>query len=277
MKLKWVENIEDPLLKSLLTAPTSTQKLVLALYDNDIPVAAGYASVDSSKIQVEDPYFSTQSALKLFLQEIEKEALRRQLLSCIMLYSDELKQLDILQETLAHEGWSAPEKWMINCYFDHSFNPPWIKKEYILPPEIELKAWSSLADDQLQLLRHKGGQLVYPSNLSPFMYENPHPDLSLCLIHNQEVVGWMMTRHVDDTLIAFDSFFIEKSYRKPKVILALLQKSVKQVLDSPIPKAIMEVNLPQTENSYINFVYKRYIPFINNFNYTYRSWKLTGP
>lgn len=272
MKLKWVEDLQDPVLQSLLVTPTSTQTHILALYDNELPIAAGYASQDSNKIQVENPYFISQDALRNFLHLIEKEAQRLKKSSCILLYSDQVAEE--LRSPLEKAGWSEPEEWMINCYFDHSFNPPWLNKKYELPPDYVLKAWREIPEPQKQYLKAKESQLVFPRNLSPFLYNNPDPIYSLCLLHKEEVIGWMMTRMVKNDTISFDSFFIEPKYRQPALILALLSSSIKNVLNSAIPFAIMEVNLKQTNTSYINFVHKKYLPYLGNFNHTLRSWKL---
>lgn len=274
MNLKWVANTNDPSLQHLL--PPSKKKLAAVLYDSDTPIAAGYGSIDKSDfaIQVDYPEFASPEAIKPFLLALEDETKKESCLSSIIVFSDEYPQLKQLKEALQQSKWSPPEKWMINCYFDHSFNPPWINKKYPIPDDYCLKPWSQLTHEQIEHVRHKGEQFVYPTNLSPFLHSNPDPNYSLCLLQDNEVIGWMMTRMVSEDSISYDSFFVELKCRRPNIILALLSESVKAVLNSPIPKAVMEVNLTQTDNSYVNFVYKRYVPYIKHYNYSLRSWKL---
>lgn len=276
MTLRWVEDTSDPFFHNILVPTRTPHSQIAALYENDKLIAASFATIDkgSKKIDLENPYFVNKNALTHFLEEIEREAAERHFLSTILFFSDKSENISEIKKVLKDLDWSDTEKWMINCFFDHQFNPPWLSQEYPLPPEYSMKTWSQLREIQIDVLRVKQQQLVFPANLSPFLHYNSSPNFSLCLLHKEEVIGWMMTRQLSDDLISFDSFFIERKYRKLTLILALLSSSVKRVLKSTIPFAVMEVNLMQTDTSYINFVHKRYIPYLTNYNYTLRSWKL---
>lgn len=276
MKFKWITDFQDPLLQPLLPPSDAKQISAGVLYDQNIPVAAGYGSISKGDfaVQINYPHFLSDKAIETFLKAIEDLTKNESCLSSIILFSDKSASAASLEKVLEKLHWSSPEKWMIHCYFDHSFNPPWINKEYPLPDNYALKPWSQLTEQQINHVRRKGAQFIYPANLSPFLHPDPDPDYSLCLLQDDEVIGWMMTRRVDADTISFDSFFVERKCRQPNSILALLAQSVKAVLNSPIPYAVMEVNLVQTDNSYVNFVYKRYIPYISQYNYSLRSWKL---
>lgn len=272
MKLQWLDEIA-PILE---TGRDTGHKHSLVLSDDAVPVAGAFGNIDREDFCVEIcyPKFTSAEAFKQLLIQVAEETAKKKCLSSILLFDENADEAETIKEILQMVGWSEPEKWMIRCQFDHNFNPPWLQRTYPLPDSFHIQMWEELTEQQISRLRHKGTQLLYPPNLSPFLYPNPSKSYSLCLMHKEEVIGWMMTRMVDAKTIAFDSFFIEIPYRKTHLILALLTASVKKVLESPIPSATMVVNLKQTNESYVNFVLKRYVPYLTEYNYILRSWKL---
>ncbi len=274
MTFKWIDPTSE--FTTFIQETNLHNHSVAALYHEKDLVAAGYGAIShrNSALEVSHPQFSNKEAYSLFLKQIEQKTQASGCLSASIFFYSDRKDVKQLKSALKECGWSEPEEWMINCHFDHSFNPPWFDREIKPPPPYTLLPWSALSEQQIAQLRYKGEQYVYPPNLSPFLYPNPEPTYSLCLLHEKEVIGWMMTRMVNDQTISFDSFFIEHKYRKTTLLLALLIRSIKFILSSPIPFATMQVNLKQTDSSYINFVLKRYVPYINDYNYTLRSWKL---
>lgn len=278
MKLEWYDAVTDHAIIQLLPPIRPPKQRILVLFDDDTPVAAAYGSIDSTfeMVSANHPKFARSDAITPLFKALENEVNQHQLSTAALFYYDDDAQAPQIEKALAANGWSEPEEWMANFRFDHSFNPPWVFRSYPLPLPFSLAPWNSLTEQQIARLHHKAAQYVFPPNLSPFLHGSPDADYSVCLLSDDEVVGWMTTRMVAEDTISYDSFFIEPKYRKQRTILALLSQSVKNVLNSAIPYAVMEVNLNQTETSYINFIHKRYAPFNAKVNYTLRSWKLTN-
>lgn len=224
--------------------------LILATYRIHLRLATvvAFLAVDENPVMA-----------KTLVEELEKILLSQR---CIGLdYID--ASPPTTKEVLEQCGWSAPELLIIRCHFKKSqFHPPWLKFSKLLSEGYEIFLWKDLRSDEREELLKQERQGNFPLYVSPFYKENHIEHLnSLGLRHNNAVIGWMLTTRIDDTTIVYSSFYIASEYRHSPLPITLLATSISYQLTSTIENGLLEFNLRQVDQRWVNFVKKRLIPW----------------
>lgn len=170
----------------------------------------------------------------------------------------------LLETLFRQSGWSVPRLSIVKCDFKtHSFKPTWLKKvlAQALPNGFELFPWTALTAPENKQLKHLQAEDAFPLYVSPFHDEHLiEPLNSLGLRYQGVVVGWMITNRVDATTIRYESLYIDKRYRYSSLPGRMLATSISLQLDSDIENGILEMNLDQVDQRWLNFVKRRLLP-----------------
>lgn len=241
-----------------------------ALDQNNTPVGIALASyypvlswatLVAFHLQTE---FCLPNALDQLLNALEELLRARKCLVVNFLYSTNAPMAENIEAALKRAGWDEPYLMMVRCHFDvQGFNPSWYERyrRVSLPPSFQLFPWNELKDGERHRLYQQQQQGTFPSSVSPFHSESKiHFSSSVGMRYKGEVIGWLITSCADPDTVNFSSFYVEGDYRFSKVAISLLIASIERLKSTEIPKAILDVNLWQVDQHWIDFVKKRLVP-----------------
>lgn len=172
-----------------------------------------------------------------------------------------------IEKILFHRGWEPPRLYLIRCFFDSSFNPPWYQAYLNLPllPDMEIFPWEQLKSEEKNRILFEAEQGHFFPYLSPFHLKAPIESLnSLGLRYRNQVIGWCITHRTAPDTIRYSSLYIQKNFHFSKYGLALLARSIKIHKDSPFTKGVFETNYEETEPTWWRFILKRLAPFASH-------------
>lgn len=280
MLLEWVSRsaLSNPLFKPLLpvTLPDNKQPVVVSQAGK--PEALFFVSDDlsSGKIECEslkvlNP-FDANALLSFLLRGIVDYAVSKKCHTTIFYFEEKAQSTEPLKKALKLEGWSAPEHYIMSCYFDRTFDPPWVHANFRIPVQFSITTWGDLSKEQITKLKEKGRNSLYPPNLSPFKYDNPDPQLSLVLLDEGDVIGWVMTRRLSTSLLAYSAIFVEGQYKMMGLAIPLMTESIKRVKQA-VSGGVIDTYMTLSEPHWIEFVNKRLKPYSMSVSNIYRSYK----
>lgn len=211
------------------------------------------------------------------LDELEKE-LRSIKSSIVSITYPQLGlQSQYLESLLKMFGWAPPTVFKIHCKFDAvGFQPSWFRKGYRYAPGITIFPWKELTVKERERIELQLSQGVVPSIVSPFAEEEKIEHLnSLGLRKNGEVIGWVITHRDNPDTIRYFALYIHRKYQKEGDAIKLLCDSLwlHRAKAFEIPRALLEVNVMQSSQSWITFMKKRLIPHTVEVHYDMYSWK----
>lgn len=168
---------------------------------------------------------------------------------------------------LINKGWGLKTLHMLIYYFDvFAFHPPWLEKEYSLPPGFSFLLWKDVNESEKQRLavlqeRYTFHYFVSPVNESTLI----QPINSVGLIYDQTVVGWMITHTFpqEPDTIRYSALYVQEKYLPAGVAVPLLQKSIRLQQESPLQWGYFTVSMEHTEDRWLRFVKRRLGPRAN--------------
>lgn len=191
-------------------------------------------------------------------------------------YSTAEASATVLEDILKKMRWPPSRLLVIRCKFDgFTFNPPWLHAKKELPQGFSIFPWEELTHAEKQKVKSMEKSRVFPYDLSPFR-EEPYPVEmlnSLGLHHNGEVVGWMITHRISTDTIRYSAFFILRQWQMQGIAVQMLRESIKLQIQSPVQWGILDVNVGQTEKSWLQFLQKRLMPYATEVSYIRQAWK----
>lgn len=209
------------------------------------------------------------------IQCLEEELQKNNCVVISYVYSSSDPETPNLEKLLNKLGWPAPRLFGIQCRFDgRTFNPPWMQAKYTFPSGFTLFPWSELTfEERKVLMRQLEHGEIHPS-VSPFQEEDLiEPINSLGLRYKGSVVGWMVTHRITPNTIRYTALYIERSHQLQGPAIFLLKEAIERQIRSPIPWGVLEMNVRQTELSWLNFVKRRLRPYATEVTYTKQAWK----
>lgn len=272
-------SLNNPLLKPLLPQVIPKNGLPLVLSDASRPIALLFVTIDNALGKLDcqvakflTPATTTESATYL-LKGLEDQCRHHKLHTVNLFFNEKTPEAAPLHQALAGEHWSLPEHWRMSCYFDKSFDPPWLHANLRFPKNFSFCTWDSLSSEQIAALKIQERQAEFPHTLSPFRHEDKDSQFTLCLLDHEEVVGWVITRRVDSSYLSYDAIYVNPKYKMIGLTVPMMAESIKQVMRSPIPGAIIDTYMTLYEPYWIEFMKKRLQPHAISVINTFRSFK----
>lgn len=212
-----------------------------------------------------------ENLLKTLQEELFKEG-------CILvtfLYSVEDYSTPYLERIFQKLDWPEPRIYIINCTFDgRTFDPNWLSQAYHYPEGYEVFPWSELTLEERKLLVRQLEQGSIQQAVSPFQDEDKlEPINSLGLRYRGDVVGWILTHRIASDTIKYTALYIHRHLQLRGPAIFLLCEAIKRQIDSKVPWAVLEVNVMQTEISWLSFLRRRLIPHAVSVVNTMQAWK----
>lgn len=176
-----------------------------------------------------------------------------------------LENSAVIQSILEKRGWKGPRNYMANYIFDApSFHPDWFEQILKTPwPEgYSVFKWKDIKRSDWEAIKLQEKNQVFSHEISPFnVYSGPMENLnSLGLKYLDEVIGWVITHRIKDT-IRYTALFIQTPFQMRGLSIKLLAEAIKLQQHSPIAKASMEINLRGVESSWLTFIAKYLEPY----------------
>ena len=140
-----------------------------------------------------------------------------------------------LEPMLKRLGWSKPktEFVLLEGRAESLAAAPWAVNYPISNP-YQVSAWSELSAQQQQQIKH----INAPQNLlPPANQELIDLDVSIVLLHNQELVGWVLAERMKDKSLRYSSLFVAQAHRRCARGPALLAEAFKRQRQRAIPIA----------------------------------------
>ena len=148
--------------------------------------------------------------------------------------ASELSQL-ALEPILRRLGWSQPKTdfLLLEAQADQLAAVPWATKHPIGEP-YQLTPWSDLNDQQLQQIPHLD---VPRTLLPPADTRRIEPAVSLALLHDGDIVGWILAERLSSNALRYSSFFVTEQHRGRARAAALLANAFARQQQAAIPVA----------------------------------------
>ena len=211
------------------------------------------------------------------LTRLEAELKARNCQQVSINYTTVNPQISVLERVLQKCNWRSPQPRQLVCKCGHKMRDAhWVQKKYRLDSSFEIFLWRDMKKEERNLLlaQQQKADSWIPSELNPFHHErNLEPLNSLGLRYRHEVVGWVLTHRIAPDTIRYTCSYIRPDLQKLALILHLYRESILLHTAHPeIPEAIWTV--PFIFNSMVNFVRKRFKPYMNSIEESRESSKL---
>lgn len=129
----------------------------------------------------------------------------------------------------AHQ-WPPPEDTMVLCHMyctkakEMMMTPP--MNTYHLPKGFEIFLWSEISEQEFLQLQQEHVQHPFYDGFEPRRDDTVAYN-SLGLRYNNEIVGWLLTRRRNKSIMLYDNLFVKQKYRKLARAVPLLIESMK--------------------------------------------------
>jgi hypothetical protein len=281
MLLEWpsLSSLGNEIFKPMIPAKLPDGKSPVVVSHLGKPQALFFVGEDAStgKFEVESlkiiDLTKADEVLTYLLAALVEHASLKKCHTVFLYFDEKAPEASAIKKILGRQGWSEPELYIMSCYFDHSFDPPWLHANFRIPPLFSFVPWRELKPEQITRVKEKGRDSVYPLTLSPFKFENFDPDFSLSLVHKDEVIGWVMTRRIPGNILSYSTIFVEAEYKMMGLAIPMMAESIKRIMQAHIPGAIIDTYVTLSEPYWVDFVNKRLKPRSANVTDIYRSYK----
>ncbi len=221
--------------------------------------AMGHALLLS--LYVEPDFRNRKIASQLLSQfEVILLELECQLISHI--YASDHPTTPYLEKILKKLDWSDGVPFSFRCHFQAlEFHPQWLHRKYRFPKGFELFLWKHLTLKERKQINYQLENERIPPSVSPFHRESTiEPINSLGIRKDGEVIGWMIVNRIDHETLQYSSLFIQRDYQFLGFSVYMLAASILLQQKAMIEKSIMDVNLEESEQSWLDFIKKRLLP-----------------
>lgn len=172
--------------------------------------------------------------------------------------------------------WSEPKFYIEHYHMSHKkFHPDWFEKGINLPADLKMISWRNISAKNRSEIERQEKESTFEISVSPFG-EEENIDLysSLALMRGDEVVGWMVNHFYNQQTIKYSALYIERELRNTGAGIAILAESIRLNQKGPVPLAIFEINLNETDPTWKRFVRNRLKPSSVGVSKVYASTKL---
>ena len=177
-------------------------------------------------------------------------------------YQKEKEYSVFLEKILTKLNWSLPTPHTVDLYFIvKEFHPKWYR-QYKLPKYLEIVSWFAMTEEEKEFLMRMDEYEVIPSIVSPLHknLESIEPINSLIMRYQGNLVGWIVSNRINYDTIQYSSLFFFPEWRNVGWFIFLLSKSIFLQQESLIPKAVLTINLENTDARWIHFVKEQLVP-----------------
>lgn len=180
------------------------------------------------------------------------------------IYTQENPFTTALEKILTSSNWTS-KTLLVRCHFDaYSFDPPWIHRNYPLPPSMSFFTWTNLNPEDRKHIEYLAYHQRFLPYLNPFKEEKLiDKETSVGLRHKKKVVGWSITHRTDPSTICYRALYVDSSLLHTGYGIQLLIESIRRHKKLLIPHAILEVNVKEIDSSWTHFIKKRLFPLSN--------------
>ncbi|MBA2726949.1 MAG: GNAT family N-acetyltransferase [Parachlamydiaceae bacterium] len=191
-------------------------------------------------------------------------------------YQSDLPTTIYLEKILNQLGWGEGFPFSIRCHFNRiEFSPDWLNIDYHLPKGYQIFHWKNLRLKEKKQLERDLQKEWIPPSVSPFhQQETIDPNFSLGLRKDGRVIGWVIVNRFSEGMLQYSSLYIEREYKFLGYSIHLLAASIRLVKKSNVEGAFLELNLQESDNSWIRFVKRRLVPDsfrVDRFKESYHS------
>jgi GNAT superfamily N-acetyltransferase len=248
---------------------TSKNQVTITAHDDQQQIGSVAASWDpffktaTFHTLVVAPDYRGKGIGQTLLSQLEKHLQSLQIKSLKIKYEGWHPESPILEHLLQKNGWEKPEPFVIR-YFFHvpTFSPPWFQRPCIVPSGFEIFPWAETTEKEREWLQIGERQRTFPITVSPLRGTDPvEPINSLGLRYRGELVGWLITHRIAPDTIRYTAFYIHREHRNKRAAISLLIQSIRQQKQSPVPLALVEINLEYARRWWLGFVKKRLAPY----------------
>lgn len=246
--------------------------LILASF---MPFMHRYADVHT--IFVDEKHRHAGIATRLFTS-LEQELLAQKCASINMVYPENCPNRHSLEEMLKKLGWSGPNIFSIHFRINAlAFAAPWLRSDYKYPALFTEFSWSDLTKEDQHTIEKLQRQELVTASVSPVVNKDKiEPANSLGLRYKGKLVGWMITHREDENTIRYAALFITREFEKLGPAMKLLCDSIFLHKKSGITWAVFDINIGQSQLSWIKFVKRRLIPYADEVRNMRQMWKELG-
>ena len=184
--------------------------------------------------------------------------------SLLIQYQSGAESTTALEHLLANQGWSEPSDTfvLLEGRAERLATVPWADNYPITPP-YRLELWQQHHGDQAQKLNAPVSLLAATAS------QTLEPNLSLALLHNEQLVGWVLADRTTSTQVRYSSLFVAPAHRGRARGLALLASAFQRQgeLGPPIARA----GVAPESAAMIRLAQRHLRPFLENISWARRS------
>jgi GNAT superfamily N-acetyltransferase len=210
------------------------------------------------------------------LTRLETEVGKRGCTKIEMIYTTSKPTTPALERLLHKCNWTTPKTRMLLCKgsVQTVMEATWIHKYSRLPSAYNIFPWVEITAQERQTIqKQQETQAWIPEDLIPFQYENNlEPLNSLGLRYQGQVVGWVINHRLTSDTIRYTCSFVRKDLQKMGRIISLYAEAAKRQYEANILNGIWTV--PIEHESMVNFVKKRWFPYLDSVDETRGTSKL---
>ncbi|RUL53220.1 GNAT family N-acetyltransferase [Lysinibacillus antri] len=177
--------------------------------------------------------------------------------------------------SLRKQSWTPPvldkTHFIINVKDMHQEN--WIETN-TFPEDFSVKEWNQIYETELESLRNADW---YPKHLSPleaYHFGETSPQTSFWVFHKDEIIGWILSKNVNDEYLFITSLFIKEDRRNHYILRPLLGEVIKNQLKMNIPYACFDVR--NKDKKVLKFFKSYFKNYIHNTVEIHSAYKILG-
>jgi GNAT superfamily N-acetyltransferase len=238
-------------------------------------IIPGFDIMDVKSLFVIEEYKKHHLQLKM-VQHLERLFAKQGGKMIHALYADAPPFLEEWEKTFIEAHWNGRRLAIIECFYDdsHKFHPKWFDKPYTLPPNFELFYWKDLTPEDKTEIERAYSQKIIPPEVYPFAGGGVFEPLnSLGIRYKGRVIGWIITRRLDDQTICYYSLYCEQEFRKKGPGMLLVTEAVRLQQKAMIKQALFRVNvllLPSLD--WFSLIKRRLVPYARRYTEFYLAW-----
>lgn len=244
------------------------------------PVGLALTQVIPSRAQGEvlsvfvDEEHRGQGLGTMLLEELERMLQKRGVNQLFGNYVPANCEVEALEALLEKLEWTEAQPGMlvVASTIERLKEAEWLQKgPDSLGEGYEIFAWAHLSEeDEADMLERQDASFWIPEDLLPFNQEFD-PETSVGLKRDGKVVGWVLTRRMEPTVLYFSSSYLHRDLQKSGAILTLYAVVAARMQELGIPNCLWMI--PSNHAPMISFAKKRMQPYATTFSETLTSSK----
>jgi len=255
--------------------------LAVGIYHEDVPIGLalarplaipGRAELLSLFVVPDHRHRGLGGAL---LTRLEALLVRKGFSMMTAVYTGGKPTTPFLTQLLARNGWLAPLRRMMVFKADlAAFGQAPFLTRGELDDSFALLRWDDLDPAEREALHNAPW---VPEDLAPWhhLHETHEPDTSLALRHDGQVVGWVITHHLDHGLLRFSTGYMRPDLQRRGRLFPLYLESGKRALAKGYTRASWTVPFHHTSKA--AFARRWMLPYVQSYAESFGTAKWLSP